>query len=75
VIKPELPLTPAEPEVYILGGKKLLVATIPPTDGPIYQAGGIFWVRQGTRTRALSMAELSEMIYDRGLRDWELEPA
>ena len=21
------------------------------------------------------MAELSEMIYDRGLRDWELEPA
>lgn len=42
VIKPELPLNPAEPEVYILSGKKLLVATIPPTDGPIYQAGGIF---------------------------------
>ena len=26
-------------------------------------------------TNALTIAELSEMIYDRGLRDWELEPA
>jgi predicted HTH transcriptional regulator len=50
VIKPELPLDPPEPEVYVLGGKTLLVATIPPTTGPIYQAGGIFWVRQGTQT-------------------------
>ena len=75
VIKPELALDPPEPEVYVLAGKKLLVVTIPPTDGPVYQAGGIFWIRQGTQTRALSMAELSEMIYDRGLRDWEVEPA
>src|SRR5712691_10197648 len=75
VIKPELVLYPSEPEVYVLAGKKLLVVTILPTDGPVYQAGGIFWIRQGTQTRALSMAELSEMIYDRGLRDWELEPA
>ncbi len=74
-IKPELVLDPPEPEVYRLAGKKLLVVTVPSTDGPVYQAGGIFWIRQGTRTRALSMAELSEMIYDRGLRDWELEPA
>jgi predicted HTH transcriptional regulator len=75
VIKPELLLDPSEPEVYLLAGKKLLIASIPPTDGPIYQAGGIFWILQGTQTRALSMAELSEMIYDRGLRDWELEAA
>lgn len=75
VIKPELVLEPSEPEVYVLGEKKLVVATILPTAGPVYQAGGIFWVRQGTQTRALSMAELSEMIYDRGLRNWELEPA
>jgi predicted HTH transcriptional regulator len=37
VIKPELVLDPAEPEVYVLDGKKLLVVTIPPTNGPIYQ--------------------------------------
>ena len=68
VIKPELPLDPPEPEVCVLAGKKLLVVTIPSTDGPVYQAGGIFWIRQGTQTRALSITELSEMIYDRGLR-------
>ncbi len=65
VIKPELMLDPPEPEIYVLTGKKLLVVTIPPTDGRVYQAGGIFWIRQGTQTRALSMTELSEMIYDR----------
>src|SRR5260370_10317113 len=75
VIKPELMLDPPEPEVYVLAGKKLLVVTVPSTDGPVYQAGGIFWIRQGTQTRALSLVELSEMIYDLGLRDWELEPA
>jgi ATP-dependent DNA helicase RecG len=75
VVKPELVLDPPEPEVYRVAGKKLLVVTVPATSGPVYQAGGIFWIRQGTQTRALSMAELSEMIYDRGLRDWEVEPA
>ena len=75
VMKPALVLDPPEPEIYVVAGKKLLVVTIVPTDGPVYQAGGIFWIRQGTQTRALSLAELSEMIYDRGLRDWELEPA
>jgi ATP-dependent DNA helicase RecG len=75
VIKPELVLALPGPEVYVLAGKKLLVVAVPPTDGPVYQAGGIFWIRQGTQTRALTMAELSEMIYDRGLHEWELEPA
>jgi predicted HTH transcriptional regulator len=32
VIKPELPLNPAEPEVYVLGGKKLL---LPPSHRPM----------------------------------------
>lgn len=75
VIKPELVLEPPEPEVYLLAGKKLVVVTVLATNGPVYQSGGIFWIRQGTQTRALNMAELSEMIYDRGLRDWEVEPA
>jgi ATP-dependent DNA helicase RecG len=75
VIIPELVLDPVEPEVYELAEKKLVVATVRPSDGPIYQAGGMFWVRRGTHTSALNMTELSEMIYDRGLRDWELEPA
>jgi hypothetical protein len=52
VIKPELVLDPPEPEVYLLAGKKLLVATIPSTVGPVYQAGGIFWIRQGGNANA-----------------------
>src|SRR6185312_7172852 len=59
VIVPELALDPVEPEVYEITGKKLVVATVRPSDGPIYQAGGMFWVRRGTHTSALNMAELS----------------
>lgn len=75
VIVPELALDPVEPEIYETAEKKVVVATVRRSDGPIYQAGGRFWVRRGTHTNALDMAELSEMIYDRGLRDWEREPA
>jgi predicted HTH transcriptional regulator len=64
VITPELVLDPAEPEMYVIEGKKLVVATVRASDGPIYQAGGKFWVRRGTYTNALTIAELSEMIYN-----------
>lgn len=75
VITPELVLDPVEPETYTIDGKNLVVATVKPSNGPIYQAGGKYWVRRGTNTGALAIGELSEMIYDRGLRNWELEPA
>jgi ATP-dependent DNA helicase RecG len=75
VIKPALLLDPPEPEVVEIAEKKLVIATVPPSNGPIYQAGGIFWIRRGTQTSALNALELSEMMYDRGLRNWELEPA
>jgi len=75
VIKPALLLDPPEPEVVEIAEKKLVIATIRPSDGPIYQAGGIFWMRRGTQTSALNALELSEMMYDRGVRNWELEPA
>jgi ATP-dependent DNA helicase RecG len=75
VIKPTLLLDPPEPEVVEIAEKKLVIATVKPSDGPIYQAGGIFWMRRGTQTSALNALELSEMMYDRGLRNWELEPA
>jgi predicted HTH transcriptional regulator len=58
VIKPELPLNPAEPEVYVLGGKKLLVATIPATDGPIYQAGGIFLGAAGNEDQSIEYGRI-----------------
>src|SRR5713226_8871603 len=75
MIKPELVLDPAEPEIYTVSGKKLVVATVKPSHGPVYQAHGIYWVRRGTHTVSLSLSELLEMANDRGLVDWERQPA
>src|SRR5712692_7075698 len=74
-IDPPLLLDPAEPEVYQLDGKKVVVATIPPSRGPLYQASGVCWMRRGTHTIPLSVLEMLELANDRGLQDWELQPA
>ncbi len=74
-IKPALVLDPPEPEVYMLGGKQVVVATVAPSKGPVYQAGGVCWVRRGTYTVPLSVPEMLELANDRGLQDWELLPA
>jgi predicted HTH transcriptional regulator len=74
MIKPELVLDPPEPEIYTLSGKQLVVATVKPSHGPVYQAHGIYWVRRGTHTVSLSLSELLEMANDRGLMDWEHQP-
>jgi predicted HTH transcriptional regulator len=74
MIKPELVLDPPEPEIYTVSGKKLVIATVSPSHGPVYQAHGIYWVRRGTHTVSLSLSELLEMANDRGLVDWEHQP-
>jgi predicted HTH transcriptional regulator len=75
MIQPELVLDPSEPEIYTLSGRKVVVATVRPSSGPVYQAHGIYWIRRGTHTVSLSLAELLEMANDRGLLDWEHQPA
>ncbi len=55
MIKPELVLDPPEPEIYTISGKKLVVATVTPSHGPVYQAHGIYWVRRGTHTVSLNL--------------------
>src|SRR2546426_5233471 len=74
MIKPELVLDPPEPEIYTVEGKKLVVATVKPSHGPVYQAHGIYWVRRGTHTVSLGLSELLEMANDRSLLDWEHQP-
>jgi ATP-dependent DNA helicase RecG len=74
-MKPVLVLEPPEPEVYVIDGKQVVVATVPPNKGAVYQSGGVFWVRRGTHTFPLGMSELLELANDRGLQDWELLPA
>jgi len=74
-IKPSLVLRPQEPDVYILDGLNVIVVTIPPSGGPVYQSGGVCWVRRGTHTIPLSVMEMLELSNDLGLQDWELQPA
>jgi predicted HTH transcriptional regulator len=71
MIQPELILNPSEPEIYTLSGRKVVVATVRPSSGSVYQAHGIYWIRRGTHTVSLSLSELLEMANDRGLLDWE----
>ncbi len=75
IIKPSLILDPPEPEVYVIDGKQLVVATVLPSNGPIYQSGGVCWVRRGTHTVPLSVSEMIELANDHGLMRWELQPA
>ena len=75
IIKPALILDPPEPEVYPIDGKQLVVASVPPNNGTIYQAGGVCWVRSGTHTVPLTVPEMLELANDRGLQDWETLPA
>src|SRR6266702_8685306 len=73
-VKPALVLEPPEPETYEVDGKRLVVATVKPSHGLVYQAHGIYWVRRGTHTVSLGLPELLEMANDRGLVDWEHQP-
>ncbi|MHB8599721.1 MAG: ATP-binding protein [Ktedonobacteraceae bacterium] len=74
-IEPKLLLDPAEPEIYELDGKRLVVASVPPNSGPIYQSSGVCWVRRGTHTIPLGVSEMFELANDRGLVSWERQPA
>lgn len=58
MIKPELVLDPAEPEIYTMSGKNVVVATVRPSLGSVYQAHGIYWIRRGAHTVSLSLSEL-----------------
>jgi len=73
--KPILKFEPATPEVVELEGKALIVATISPYRGQLFQAGGIFWIRRGTYTIPLDLHEIGEYLGSAGALDWETRPA
>jgi predicted HTH transcriptional regulator len=74
-IQPVLVLDPPEPEIYAIDSKQIVVATVPPNRGPVYQTSGVCWIRRGTFTVPLSVSEMLELANDRGLIKWELQPA
>lgn len=72
--KPTLLLEPPEPEVFVVKGKSLVVASIPPNRGTLYQASGVCWVRRGSHTVPMEVSEIEQFLYSRGLSSWERRP-
>jgi ATP-dependent DNA helicase RecG len=70
-VQPPVILSPSQPEVFTLDSKKLVVATVPASTGPVYQASGIFWLRTGTHSVPLTYQQLVEMGHQRGVLSWE----
>lgn len=73
-ITPALLLDPPEPEIYVLDEKQLIVVGVPPNHGPLYQSSGVCWIRRGSHTVPLNVAEILEIANNRGLVSWELQP-
>lgn len=74
LIHPLLVLDPPKPEICSLEGKSLIVIGVPAHRGPLYQSGGVFWIRRGTHTIPLTLGEVFELANDRGLLRWEFQP-
>lgn len=73
LIHPVLPLVRDDPHEVLLDGQRLLVVTIAPNDGTLYQASGVFWYRRGSHTVPLSIEEISTHLYHTGALQWETE--
>lgn len=69
--KPVIALEGSEPELYNIRGKNVLVAKIPANNGPLYQAGGVCWIRRGSHTIPLEVGEIEQHLYSRGITSWE----
>lgn len=72
--KPTVRFDPPEPQIAELEGKQVVVAYIPPNGGVLYQAGGVCWIRRGTFTVPLTVKEIEEFLYTRGIMAWETRP-
>lgn len=72
--RPPVHLDPPQPAVVQLGGKALVVAHVPPNDGTLHQAGGVFYIRRGTHTVPMDASEIEAYFHHRGTLAWEARP-
>lgn len=72
--KPPVVLENGEPQTFIIKGKNIIVAIIPPNNGTLYQAGGVCWVRRGSHTVPMEIAEIEQHLYSQGKVSWETQP-
>jgi ATP-dependent DNA helicase RecG len=72
---PPASFVPPAPQVVEIDGKALVVVYVPEATDTIHQSGGVFWIRKGSQTVGLQLAELQELESRRGLRPWDILPA
>ncbi len=58
LVTPSIEFRPPEPEVYVLDGRKIVVAYVPSGSGVVYQAGGVCWLTQGLNTYPMSVQQI-----------------
>jgi ATP-dependent DNA helicase RecG len=71
MVKPAVTLRGPGPDVITLYAMTLVVAQVPPNDGTLYQASGVFWIRKGTHTVPMSSSEVSGHLHASGALQWE----
>ena len=49
----------------------VVVAQVPPNDGPLYQSSGVFWQRRGSHTTPMTAEELHAHLHAAGVQTWE----
>lgn len=73
--RPPVRLAPPQPVVAQLGVKALVVGHVPPNDGTLHQAGGVFYIRRGTHTVPMDAGEIEAYFHRRGTLAWQARPA
>lgn len=71
LIRPQLALTTPEPQFWLLDDAAIVIIEIPPNPGALYQAGGTFPMRKGTKTFPMSDVEVASHLAQYGILRWE----
>lgn len=71
MIKPPVVFDDNGPTTHVFDGHTLVMVTIPPNDGTLYQSSGVFWIRRGSHTVPMSSAEVSAHLHTSGTIRWE----
>jgi len=71
MIRPPVTFAGGGPSVVTIDGVPLVVAQVPPNDGPLYQASGVFWQRRGTHTTPMTVEDIHVHLHASGALAWE----
>jgi len=72
MIKPAVSLSETSVQQWSLDGVTLITVVVPPNSGQLYQYDGACYVRRGTNTVPLSVAEIKAYLNRSGQAGWEL---